>query len=304
VESRGRRVVIHGQPEDVRLTRLRDVEHRRESLGEIREIMNSVKSLAYMEIRKLDRLVTAQRAVTEQIGKTAEDFLSFHGEILPRADAATPVQLLVGTERGFCGDLNQKLVAGLKTAAAAGDELILVAVGHKLHSVLEEAMPSATNIICIDGAGVADEVENVLDDVIAALDSLRQKHGAVSLDTTYFAEQAEIARRALLPPFEARRSASPRTMHAPLINVPADELLLELADHYLFASLHEILYTSLLNENQRRVSHLGDAVRHLDERSAELAHRANALRQEEIIEEIEVILLGAQLPATGSLADR
>lgn len=46
-------------------------------------------------------------------------------------------------------------------------------------------------------------------------------------------------------------------------------------------------------ETQRRVAHLDNAVRHLDERLDALQRRSNQLRQEEIIEEIEVILLGA-----------
>ena len=46
-------------------------------------------------------------------------------------------------------------------------------------------------------------------------------------------------------------------------------------------------------ENHRRAQHLEGAIRHLDEESGELKRRSNALRQEEIIEEIEVILLSA-----------
>jgi F-type H+-transporting ATPase subunit gamma len=46
-------------------------------------------------------------------------------------------------------------------------------------------------------------------------------------------------------------------------------------------------------ESQQRVSHLDAALRHLDDQAADLARRSNALRQEEIIEEIEVILLSA-----------
>ena len=44
-------------------------------------------------------------------------------------------------------------------------------------------------------------------------------------------------------------------------------------------------------ENHRRMTLLEGAVRRLDDESTELARRYNMLRQEEIIEEIEVILL-------------
>lgn len=46
-------------------------------------------------------------------------------------------------------------------------------------------------------------------------------------------------------------------------------------------------------ESQQRVMHLDGAVQHMDEQSEELHRKSNILRQEEIIEEIEVILLSA-----------
>jgi F-type H+-transporting ATPase subunit gamma len=75
--------------------------------------------------------------------------------------------------------------------------------------------------------------------------------------------------------------------------------MLELVDQYLFAALHELLYTSLMAENQQRVMHLESAVRHLDEELSELNRQINILRQEEITEEIEVLLL-----STGSLDEK
>jgi F-type H+-transporting ATPase subunit gamma len=65
----------------------------------------------------------------------------------------------------------------------------------------------------------------------------------------------------------------------------------ELIDHYLFAALHQILYVSLMAENQHRAQYLEGAMRRLEDKSADLLHRCNLLRQEEIFEEIEVILL-------------
>jgi len=52
-----------------------------------------------------------------------------------------------------------------------------------------------------------------------------------------------------------------------------------------------LLYGSLLPENQRRMQHMDSAVRRLDRTSEELVLRRNVLRQEEITEEIEIIVL-------------
>jgi F-type H+-transporting ATPase subunit gamma len=65
-----------------------------------------------------------------------------------------------------------------------------------------------------------------------------------------------------------------------------------------------MLYTSLMVENRRRVTHLEGAVKHMDEESDELRRQCNTLRQEEIIEEIEVILLSSSELDVGPGAER
>jgi F-type H+-transporting ATPase subunit gamma len=67
-----------------------------------------------------------------------------------------------------------------------------------------------------------------------------------------------------------------------------------LTEQYLFAALHELLYSSLMAENQRRMQHMDAAVRRLERTSADLLRRRNILRQEEITEEIEVIMLSVE----------
>ena len=59
-------------------------------------------------------------------------------------------------------------------------------------------------------------------------------------------------------------------------------------------------FTSLLHEHQRRVQHLEGATQRLEETLAGLARRQSTLRQEEITEELEVIMLGADLVAPGA----
>ena len=128
--------------------------------------------------------------------------------------------------------------------------------------------------------------------LIAALALLQAQHG--SLDLLVFhhdPDNQEVTVSAVLPPFERYRDAAPRFGHAPLTQLSPQAFFRALLDHYLYSVLHEILYVSLMAENLQRVRHLEGAVRHLDEKSTALLRACNALRQEEIIEEIEVILL-------------
>jgi len=276
------------------MTRRHTLEHHRQSLAEIRGIMNSMKTLAYMETHKLARFLEAQHAVVESIEEVAGDFLGFYPETLPAVKDTQPVFVLIGTERGFCGDFNHLLLKQLEPELAAhpSGSVMLIAIGRKLHALLQDDAWDAYVSSLVSGVSVAEEVTALLARVVTELTALQKKQGVLSVFCLYHDDDGVVMKK-LLPPFEHLLQESPRYPYPPVMNQPPRELLVELTDHYLFAALHEMVYTSLLEENRQRMAHLEGAVKHLDEESTELARKGNALRQEEIIEEIEVILLSA-----------
>jgi F-type H+-transporting ATPase subunit gamma len=274
------------------MTRRRTLEQRRHSIGEIRNIMNSMKTLAYLEIRKLGRFLDAQRAVVAHVETVAADFLGFHSDLLPPPDgSAEPVCLLLGSERGFCGDFNEALIDRLEghiEELHSVSPRVMVA-GHKLGARLE-ADPRV--VAAFDGATTVGEVERTLHAITRALAVLQSQHGMLSLSVFHHdPEQEQVIVTGVLPCLELCRDVEPRFTHAPLVHLSPQAFLGALIDHYLYSVLHELMYVSLMAENLRRVRHLEGAVRHLDEKSTALLRKSNALRQEEIIEEIEVILL-------------
>ena len=145
----------------------------------------------------------------------------------------------------------------------------------------------------LEGANVAEEVTAVLGRMVEELYTLLKKNHASSVYALYHNEEEEVVLQQLLPPFKDIVDAKPRFAYPPVLNQSPQAFLAGLTDQYLLAVLHEILYTSLMAENHRRVSHLEGAVKHLDEVSSDLIRKCNTLRQAEIIEEIEVILLNA-----------
>jgi F-type H+-transporting ATPase subunit gamma len=199
---------------------------------------------------------------------------------------------LIGTERGFCGDFNQTLVRHLESAldTTPAGKPILVTVGRKLFTLLENDARVAARI---DGASVVEEVTVVLSQLVHELSSVQEQHGMLTVYGLYHGGDDGIVMQKLLPPFQHYLHQAPRHPHPPVLNLPPARFLIELTEHYLFAALYAMLYASLTAENHNRVTHLDGAVKHLDDESEELARQCSALRQEEIIEEIEVILLSA-----------
>ena len=270
--------------------RRHELDNHRRKLSEIRDILASMKALAAMESHKLGRFVEAQNNMSAHIAEIAADFLCFHPGILPEAESLLDVILVVGSERGFCGNFNDRVIEELNQQFTVKQQqrAQLIMVGSKLHPLVAK---NEDQNIYIQGADTAAEIVSVLDALAHALASYRQ---AASFYVLHHGDSPQqILTTKLLPPFSETPSEPCGYSTPPLLNIPAMSFLLELIDHYLFNALQRILFLSLMAENQQRVQHLEHATRHLDDRREDLSRKINALRQEEIIEEIEVILLNA-----------
>lgn len=273
------------------MTRRRELEQHRQTLAETREILSSMKTLAYMETRKLDRGLDAKRGLVSRIKAVAADFLGFYPALVVQPRVSKRVYLVVGSERAFCGDFNQRLLEEWAAIAAQATEEAAqgVAAGRKLIAHLQSD-PLFDSVV--QGASVAEEIDRTLATIIESLAKLQRREGVLGLTVLYNDPEVDrVVLSEILPPFSEFEAAGPLFFDPPLLNLSPRSFFDELVSHYLFARLHMVLYASLLAENLQRVRHLEGALQHLEKREAELQRRSNTLRQEEIIEEIEVILL-------------
>jgi F-type H+-transporting ATPase subunit gamma len=268
-------------------------------MDEIRSILNSMKNLALIEIHKLGRFQTLQGQAVANIENAALDFLHFYP--LPDADKnTTSVGILVGAERGFCGDFNESLLNTITEDAYSG----IIAIGSRLGNRLTDNPVEV--IASIAGANVAEEVPAVLNrllDSISALPIAKDDINPVTiavpslqLTVIYHDNTAgQITCRQIFPPFFRQKLRTPTYGNPPILNLEPGDFFSDLVHHYLFAVLHEIFYISLMAENQRRLQHLEGAVKHLDDETVNLRRKSQIYRQEEITEEIEVILLNSEI---------
>jgi len=274
------------------MSQLSEMEHHQHQLADMRNIMNAMKNLAYMEHRKLSGLLLSQRQMLSNLEKAAADFLSFHPYPETIKDSPKCIYLLMGSERGFCGSFNEKLLQALDEQVSQYIEETnsIIIVGQKLARHFE-ADPRVAAFI--DGANFEEEIAQILNTMVSAISLLQKQHGIISLVVLYHSDISDqINRCNLLPPFHEKFEA-PGFTYPPLLNIQAEQFFTDLSEQYLFAALHEIAYTSLMIENHWRVQHLEGAVNRLDSDTDTLRQKCRTLRQEEITEEIEVILLGA-----------
>ncbi|HYE34414.1 FoF1 ATP synthase subunit gamma [Methylocaldum sp.] len=272
------------------MSRRAEVERRLRRLDEIADIMTAMKTLALIETRKYNRFMAHQQHLIQSIEAASADFLAFHPVFrggCGQGEGGSEVLILIGSERGFCGDFNETIVAAL--AALPTVQPRLVVVGRRLATKLQDH-PDVQ--IWLDGPNVAEEVRPVLDELMKALHRL-QTGSAPWKRLSVLAHDSEggIASHILLP---ITPTQEPIFAYPPRMNLDPAVFFVELTEHYLSAKLPGLFYASLMAENRRRLEHMENALRRMDTKIEDLRRKSNALRQEEIVEEIEIILLSAE----------
>ena len=278
------------------MTERRKILQRAASLREIDEILGAMKSLAFVEVHRITTFIDAQREAVGLIESAAMDFLTSYGEHLPPSERAGDIICLLGAERGLCGDFNGKLLE-----AAAGHASILAAakrimvVGTRLADAYSAEVHDT-----IEGPSVVEEVPAVitrlLERLTAALSEQVDQAQPVGLLILY--QDAEGVRLRRLLPFTPSPVVAAHYAFSLQIQLAPSDLFHALVEHYLYGVLHAVFFESLLEENRQRLEHMQRARDKLAENLSDLDRHQRKLRQEEITEEIELILLSA-----GAVAD-
>jgi F-type H+-transporting ATPase subunit gamma len=278
----------------------RDLDRHLQSLHEIGEIMNAMRNLALMETHKLARLAATQHRVVATIEAAAADLLAFHPDLARADEPVREVGLILGSERGFCGDYNEALLRALPPPAPHGGDPALVTVGSKIGARLAG---DPRVVARLEGPTALEQVESVLLRVIGALTDWQAGQSpprALSLTVFHHGAQAAGELVTRLDPFTRWTPAPPRAGYPPLLNLEPPAYFRRLAEHYLNAALHGVFYRALTEENEQRMRHMDFALRRIEETSSALARRRDSLRQEEITEEIEVIMLNIETLRAGA----
>ncbi|MDD5285237.1 MAG: F0F1 ATP synthase subunit gamma [Desulfuromonadaceae bacterium] len=273
----------------------RELERRLRALGDIGAILGVMKNLALMESGKLSRVLAPQREMVATLEATAADFLAFHPEPEPSPDETVEVLLLVGSQRGFCGNFNDLILAALPVEKEGQSRPLRIAVGAKLSGRLRAD-------VYLDGPHSAEEIGQVIRDTTDALRALLiHADGAHSLQFSALHHDPDrgcVVVRQLTPLTRQTERTEITATYPPHLNISPEAFLAQLAEQHLLAAITEVFHRSLMAESRFRLSHIEGASRRMERRITELKRKQTLARQEEIIEEIEAILAGAALDDT------
>lgn len=279
----------------------REIERRLHALGDIDTILGVMKNLAMMEAGKLSRILGAQREMVTSLEETVADFLTWYPQPGPADKKVFEVLLVVGSQRGFCGDFNDLLLAALPLTEEGQTNTIRIAIGAKLAGRLRAD-------IHLDGAHAVEEIGQVIHEMMHALNALLvQTNGGhpLQLSALYHDPDRGVVVVRRLAPFSGQTErVDILTTYPPYLNISPTSFFAQLSEQRLLAAITEVFHRSLMAESRFRLNHIEGASRRMEKRSSELKRKQALARQEEIIEEIEAILAGAGFDETEKIPEQ
>lgn len=263
------------------MSQRREIEGRLALYDELTGILGAMRSFALAELRKVGKRETAQQEI---VASLSDALLDLSGG-LPAALYADPghtagdIWLLFGSVRGFCGSFNEDVMRFWRGRADQNNTVLLV--GERLHAMIAETTPAQR----LSGAEGSLDAPIVIERILAAIMALR---GSVEfgLMACIRDEKGVLSQRLWPLPPPADKTGS----YPPLTYQPLTEVAAGVAEQYLFHALLALLLRSIRVENHMRLMQMETALRHLEKGGEELQRQRNRLRQEEIVEEIELMV--------------
>jgi F-type H+-transporting ATPase subunit gamma len=256
-------------------------------LSDIKSIVSSMKNLAFIEITKLSRFISAHDEMSAIIADALDDFEHYFVASIKGADKTPPLYIILGSERGFCGGFNERIVEKLFELSPNVDSSKLLVIGRKLVS---KCKSNFGPVAALDGPNALEEIPRTLSALTA---ELKQRHDQKWILIHNILDGSH-TRATATDPFQrnsALQLAEPEPGFPPLLNMQPQTLYPQLFEQYLFSVFYHTFYMSFLAENHERLRHMDGALNSLEKRSRELQLKRNMIRQEEITEELELLLM-------------
>ena len=240
--------------------------------------MRVMRSFALTELHRVTRREAAQSGVVATLAATLADM----APALPPQPACTAdVWLLFGSVRGFCGSFNEDVLDGWLTGGATASPVVVV--GERLGA----SMADTPSRFVVPGPIGALDAAAAVDRILLAIARARRRvPGDAGLMVCFRGETSAHVERLLPIDVAMTSSAKP----PPLTQEPPEGVAEQVLRHYIFHLLLARLLNAIRMENHMRLLQMENALRHLDRSAEHLQRQRNRMRQEEIVEEIELIV--------------
>ncbi|PMS18098.1 hypothetical protein C0Z18_17830 [Trinickia dabaoshanensis] len=269
---------------------LGEVQARLGTVGELASVVTAMRGISAARTREALARVPGIRACADQIGAAIADALTLPlpGEREPATlppTTGSAIRIVIGTEQGFVGTFNQRVMQAAQTAAAGDIEYFVI--GDRARRVAGEfGYPLSWSAEMVVHADAVPELAgSVIDALYQRLQDGNVSHVTLVHGAPEPQSGATVVTTSLLP-FDFRRFEPARRPYPPIVNLPARQLLERLAEEYVYTQVCEAIVLSFAAENEARMRAMIAARRNIEDTSERLTADYHRLRQEQITAEI------------------
>lgn len=289
------------------MMRLAEIERHVGSMEELQRIVGAMRAIASMRMQEAIRALASVRAYGNTLAEAVRDAVAIAGEEThlaggdgrrdpgatrePAGRAARRAIVVFGSEHGFVGGFNQRLIEAVEPDVTAGDALMIVGnrgaawAAERGHAV-ESTHPLATRL-----AGIPETVR-LLEGALSPRIS-RQEIGRAEVVFGRYGRGGELAiERHRLFPLQLASAGGRRRGPALLHDLSAPELLEKLTGEYILAQLTEAATEALAAENAARFAAMESARDNVARKLQMFRLDASRARQEEVTTELLDLLAG------------
>lgn len=287
---------------------IQDLQRRIEGTEDLGSVVRTMKSLAAVSIRQYDQaarsLAQYEDAVRMGLGFVLHDWPF---PPVGKASAAKPLALVIGSDQGMCGKLNEEVYEKSREAIDAitdgPADRVFVVMGERMAGQFVESDDQPQKIFGLPSSvtGIGPGVSAVL----SAVNEIREQRSITAVHVFHAIQgeaQSTTARHALLWPIQRavleeirshqKTHRKPETRSLPFYTLDRREIFSELVGHFLYGSLFRALAASLAAENAARLAAMQGAEKNIDNQLDELRAQYRQRRQMNITEELLDIVSG------------
>ena len=276
--------------------KLSGVEKRIGSVHQLQAVITAMRGIAAARLHEARGRLDGVRAYASVVGAAIGEALALPSQT---ADMDAPdrgrgghIVIVLCAEQGFAGTFSERVLDKAEPHLKPGPaELLLVGTRGAMLAP-ERGLSFDWSAPMVVHADEAPALANRITD--ALYDRLRAGH-ARRVTAVYATPGPsgvfEIVERVLLP-FDFTRFHVRPTAIEPIVTLPHERLLAELADEYVYAELCEAVMLSYAAENEARMQAMIAARTNVEKKLGELVGTYRTLRQEEITAEITELSIG------------
>ncbi|MCB2046927.1 MAG: F0F1 ATP synthase subunit gamma [Novosphingobium sp.] len=277
--------------------RLSEIEERIDSVGQLSSVVGAIRGIAAARLREGQDRLDGVRAYAEAVAVAIGEALA----LLPQARApavddspeGSGLIIALCSEQGFVGAYNSRVLdAAGALANAAGTKLFVIG-DHGLAVTNERGLDVAWSAPMAVHADETTELANRLADLLYDEVGRGARSATIVHAAPATAGEPPIVERSLIP-FDFDRFPAARLAEPPLLTLPPEDLLAQLAEEYVFAELCEACVIAFAAENEARMRAMISAHENVASRLDDLKASARRRRQEEITSEVVELAAGVE----------